>query len=55
MEGVPATASKDSNFIRDTLPVIGYAAASLGHLIAGTGGMSEIIPKPLTEFLDKYI
>ncbi|NBV99316.1 MAG: hypothetical protein EBR67_07390 [Proteobacteria bacterium] len=55
MEGVPVSDSKALNFVRDTLPVVGYAAASLGHLIAGAGGMSEIIPKPLTEFLDKYI
>lgn len=55
MEGVPASDSKALNFVRDTLPVIGYATASLGHLLAGIGGLSEAIPKPPTDLLDKYI
>lgn len=64
MEGVSSeeqkTGSKteakkpETNFLRDKLPVIGYGAASLGHLLAGIGGISKAFPKPLAEFFDKY-
>lgn len=46
--------SNERNFIRDTLPPLAYAAASAGHVIAGLGQVSDIIPSTVTENLDKY-
>lgn len=54
MEGVNTESSKKPNFVRDTLPTVGYIAASVGHLTAGAGMLSDIIPVPVTEFLDIY-
>lgn len=47
MEGV-------ATFVRDTLPAVGYIAASAGHLTAGAGVLTDFIPAPLTEFFDNY-
>ncbi len=52
MEGV-GTKSAPS-FIRDTLPAAAYIAASVSHLTAGAGALTDIIPNPLTEFFDNY-
>lgn len=55
MEGAANRSERLNHFTRETLPVIAYAAASAGHLVAGLGQMTEVIPKPVTDFLDKYI
>ncbi len=52
MEGVETKPPK--SFMRDTLPAVGYITASVGHLTAGAGALSDFIPNPLTEFLEKY-
>ena len=52
MEGV--ISPKTQHFIRNTLPVVSYIAASIGHLIAGVGKLFDFIPTPLTDFFDKY-
>lgn len=59
MEGLPEAKYKEEpkvekSFVRDQLPIIGYATASLGHFIAGIGKLSNIIPSPITDFLDQH-
>ena len=55
MEGVNTQGAKVvKNFIREKLPAACYVTASAGHLIAGVGKLTDFIPEPLTEFLDKY-
>lgn len=55
MEGIPAEKPKTAmDFVRNKLPIIGSAVASAAHLFAGLGSMTDLIPKPVTEFLDTY-
>lgn len=44
-----------ASFTRDSLPVIGYSAASLMHLLAGLAKSGKnILPESITKFLDQY-
>lgn len=46
--------NKFKDFARNKLPFIGAMAASIGHITAGIGKYSDIIPEALTNFFDNY-
>jgi len=54
IEKLPQPQESQASFIREKLPVLGYATASAMHLFAGLAKSTTILPKGLTKFLDEY-